>query len=92
MKDRRIQDVELKGNIHGANRSYHALSLQVIFSAILHESLGSGRCLSVCGWADADGLLEYHLLEVRASSISAASSGGIGMLLNGVTFVPPVFP
>jgi len=36
VKDRRIQDVELKGNIHGANRSDHALSLQVLFSAIPH--------------------------------------------------------
>lgn len=30
--------------------------------------------------------------DLRASFISAASSGGIGMLLKGVTFVPPVFP
>jgi hypothetical protein len=62
------------------------------FSAIPHYSLGFLRCLSVCGWADADGLPEYELPEVCATSISAASSGGIGMLLNGGTLVPPVFP
>jgi hypothetical protein len=77
---------------HGANRSDHALSLQVIFSVIPHYSLGFRRCFSAYAWAGADGLLEYHFPELRASSISAASSGGIGMLLNGATFVPPVFP
>ena len=39
-----------------------------------------------------DRLAGCHFLEVRASSICAASSGGIGMGLNGLTLVPPVLP
>lgn len=39
-----------------------------------------------------DRLFGFHLTEARTSSIRAASSGGKGMRLNGLTFEPPVFP